>query len=145
MNILTNTVYNCSKSFTYLALATGIAVSGASSSNLDLDFTEPLSSHILKQDFYSQSTSKSFLKNTLGISKSLEIENIKQVIFSKYNSKVLATWIPADGHFDRVCLFISLENQENLNEQYSNLELEIYKTLKIDIEKSQFFNMIALI
>lgn len=143
MNILSNTIYNYSKSFTNVVLMTGMAVTSVNCT--DLDLAQPLSSHILKQDFYSQSTSKSFLKNTLEISKSLEVENIKQVISNKFNSKVIDTWIPANGHFDKVCLFIALENQEDLSSQYANLELEIYKTLKLDIEKSQFFNMIALI
>lgn len=145
MSTLSNTVYNYSKSITSIALTTGIAISGAYSSDIELNLIQPVSSHIFTQDFSSQSTSRSFLKNTLEISKSLEIENIKKIISEKYNTKVLNTWVPADGYFDKVCLFISLENQDSLNAQYENLELDIYQTLKLDIEKSQFFNMVALV
>lgn len=146
MSTVSNTVYNYSKLFTGAAvLFAGITISDANSDDVELNLIQPVSSHIFTQDFSSQSTSRSFLKNTLEISKSLEIENIKKIISEKYNTKVLSTWIPADGYFDKVCLFISLENQENLNTQYENLELEIYQTLKLDIEKSQFFNMVALV
>lgn len=78
--------------------------------------------------------------------KQKEIDNFKEIIFQKFNRQVLNTWIPAEGYFDKCCLFISIEKGDKLSlAKKCKLENQIYLELKAEIEKSSFFNMIALI
>ncbi|MBL0686460.1 MAG: hypothetical protein JJV94_01355 [Sulfurospirillum sp.] len=92
-----------------------------------------------------QSTSyDSTLKNDIEVIKQVEILNILNKIEEKYNTKVCNTWMPAEGYLDKLCLFISLENQDYLKLQYDDLELDLFLTVEDDIKQSQLFDMIAL-
>ena len=63
-----------------------------------------------------------------------------------YGYGIIKFWIPADNLIEKTCLFISLENQDELSSNPdADLELDIYLTLEKEIENSNFFNMIALL
>lgn len=93
-----------------------------------------------KQSTFDDST----LKNDVEMIKLLEITNMLTVIEKKYNTKIVNTWIPAEGNLDKLCLFVSLENQNDLKLKYDDLELDLFLTLEDTIKQSQFFNMIAI-
>lgn len=86
-----------------------------------------------------------FLKNDKEMLKDMEIFEIKKIIKNKYGVKITNIWLPADKILEKICLFITLENQEELVLEYEDFELDLYLTLEDKLKRSQLFNMIALI
>lgn len=86
-----------------------------------------------------------FLKNDKEMLKDIEIFEIKKIIKNKYGVKITNIWLPADKILEKICLFITLENQEELVLEYEDFELDLYLTLEDKLKRSQLFNMIALI
>ena len=87
----------------------------------------------------------SLLKNDKAMLKDIEIFEIDKIIKNKYKTKITNIWLPAEDKLEKVCLFVTLENQENLVSKYDDFELDLYLTLKDKLKQSQLFNMIALI
>jgi len=94
---------------------------------------------------YKQSTfDDSLLKNDIEMIKLLELSNIINTIENRYDTKVIHTWIPAEGSLDKVCLFVSVQDQNDIKLKYEDFELDLFLTLEKDLKQSQLFNMIAL-
>lgn len=94
-----------------------------------------------------QSTrSLSLIQNDIEMLKQLEIARFNDKIYSRFNTRIASHWIPAEGMLDKTCLFVTVEKQEELmaNAGY-DFELNLYLTLKEEIEESNFFDMIAII
>lgn len=87
----------------------------------------------------------SLLKNDKTMLKDIEIFEIDKIIKNKYGVKIANIWLPADNNLEKICLFVTLENQENLISKFDDFELALYLTLKDKLKQSQLFNMIALI
>ncbi len=88
----------------------------------------------------------SLIQNDIEMLKQLEIARFNEKIYSNFNARIVSHWIPAEGMLDKTCLFVTVDKQEELmaNEGY-DFELDLYLTLKEDIDGSNFFDMIALI
>ncbi len=79
--------------------------------------------------------------------KNKEIEQIKEVIISKLGVDIVTHWLPETG-MDRECLFFHCNlDQETLYnvEKYSKLEYDMYIAAKEIIDKSKYFDMVAMI
>ena len=79
--------------------------------------------------------------------KNKEIEQIKEAIISKLGVDIVTHWIPETG-MDRECLFFHCNlDQEILAdvEKYSNLEYDMYIAAKDIIDKSKYFDMVAMV
>ena len=59
--------------------------------------------------------------------------------------KVKDYWIPTKDLLDKVCLFVSFEDQTDLEKKYDDLELSLYEELKYFLEQSEYFEMVALL
>lgn len=75
----------------------------------------------------------------------VELNNLLSLIEMKFGYKITNYWIPAKDMLDKVCLFISFENQEKLEELYGDLEIVLYENLKDFLNKSENFEMVALL
>ena len=62
-----------------------------------------------------------------------------------FECKVKDYWIPTKDLLDKVCLFVSFENQIDLEEKYNDLELALYEELKSFLKRSEYFEMVALL
>jgi hypothetical protein len=87
----------------------------------------------------------SLLKNDKTMLKDIEIFEIDKIIKNKYGVKITNIWLPANDNLKKICLFVTLENQENLISKFDDFELDLYLTLEDKLKQSQLFNMIALI
>ena len=87
----------------------------------------------------------STIKNDIEMLRLLEIESFNSELKSKFDTSILNTWIPADGILEKSCLFVSLNNQEELMNSSKDFELDLYLALEEKINQSNFFDMIALI
>lgn len=103
-------------------------------------------------DFYSSKTTATTQFAPIHISQEMlfnaEIEKIKKIIASKFNTKVTATWVPAKNLEEKTCLFVKCDIQDEFANDFDKLsafELNLYLTLKETLNESQFFNMIALL
>lgn len=79
--------------------------------------------------------------------KLLEINNIKKIIFDKFNITTIGHWLPHED-FERHCLFLQCDFDEPTSRDYaklSSIELDINIHLESLINKSRFFNSISLI
>lgn len=94
-----------------------------------------------------QSTrSLSLVQNDIDMLKQLEITRIDDKIYSIFNTHIISHWIPAEGMLDKTCLFVTVDKQEELIAKAGyDFELDLYLTLKDDIDESNFFDMIAII
>jgi len=79
------------------------------------------------------------------MTKSEEIESINTLIIEKFGVPIIDTWIPAEGYYDRACLFVMLKDQEVLSKKYKDLEYEVFRTVKEFFKHSLFFDCIALL
>lgn len=76
-----------------------------------------------------------------------EIDKFKQLISTKFNTRVTETWVPAKDLEEKTCLFIKCDLQNDFSDDFeklSDFELSLYLSLKEELNESQFFNMIAL-
>lgn len=143
MNSLQNTNYN--NVLTTLAMGTALLFNQA-----DALAVESITSKASYDQFTNYSSSKqstqadSFIKNDIEMLKILEISVINNRIETLYGSSIVEYWIPADGILEKTCLFIKIDNQEQLATEL-DLELDLYLKLESEINGSNFFNMIALI
>lgn len=86
------------------------------------------------------------IQNDAEMLKLLEISKFSEKLNNIYGYGIINSWIPADNLMEETCLFISLENQDELSSKPdTDLELDIYLNLEKEIENSNFFNMIALL
>ncbi len=93
-----------------------------------------------------QSTSdECLLKNDKKMLRDMEIYDINKIIKNKYGVKIVDFWLPAYEKLEKICLFVNLENQDELVSKYDDFELELYITLEEKLKQSQLINMIALI
>lgn len=88
----------------------------------------------------------SLIQNDIEMLKQLEIARFNEKIYSSFNAQIVSHWIPAEGMLDKTCLFVTVDKQEELlaSKGY-DFELDLYLTLKADIDESNFFDMIAII
>lgn len=145
MNILQNMEYN--RIFSSLAIgATLISPLSANDFNqsLQLSYKAPYDKYTDYTTTKQSTFDDSLLKNDVEMMKTIEMSYLINLVEQKYNTKVVNTWLPADGNLEKLCLFISLENQGELKSKYDDLELDIFLTLEDTIKQSQFFNMIAI-
>lgn len=77
--------------------------------------------------------------------KELEKYFLFKEIEGRYSTKIIESKTPADGKNRRVCLFIKLDNQDELTKKYDNLELDIYLFLRDKLVISEHYDSIALI
>jgi len=89
-------------------------------------------------------TAETILKNDIDMLSKIEIDEFNKLIQEKYDTNIVSYWIPANNILDKSCLFITLKEQGKLSQKYSDLELEIFLTLKNRLSTSQLFNAIAL-
>jgi len=87
----------------------------------------------------------STIKNDIEMLRLLEIESFNSELKLKFDTSILNTWIPADEILEKSCLFVSLNNQEELMNSSEDFELDLYLILEEKINQSNFFDMIALI
>ena len=87
----------------------------------------------------------STIKNDIEMLRLLEIESFSSEFKSKFDTSIVNTWIPADGILEKSCLFVTLDNQEELMNSSEDFELDLYLALEEKINQSNFFDMIALI
>ena len=149
MNLLENINYNPSKVLSSAVLVGAAMTCQVEAGTCDINVLPLMQDTTYSKSFeYStvQSTMQdSIVKNDVEMLKLIELSNIGNIISNKYGSYMKDTWIPADGKLNKTCLFISLKNQDELKSEYEDLELDLYLTLKEELDKSQFFNMVALI
>jgi len=77
--------------------------------------------------------------------KQIELDEVIKEIEAKFKTKVIDSWIPADGLLEKCCLFVRVESQDKLVNNIEDFELKLYVALEEKLEQSRFFNMIALL
>ncbi|MBL0702413.1 MAG: hypothetical protein JJV95_00330 [Sulfurospirillum sp.] len=127
-----------------MALTSGLLANDIPKKDIALSNKASYDSYVDYSSYKNSTSHDSTLKNDIEMIKQVEISNILNKIEEKYNTKVYNTWIPAEGYLDKLCLFISLENQDYLKLQYDDLELDLFLTVEDNIKQSQLFDMIAL-
>ena len=85
------------------------------------------------------------IKNDIEMLRLLEIDELNNELNIKFNTFISKTWLPANNILNKSCLFVTVDKQEELIENYEDFELELYLALEEKINKSSFFDMIALI
>lgn len=146
MNKQKNTIYNN----LLTPAAIGIClVSSSAEANTDYSNLTVKSSYDKYVDYSlkKQGTiADSNIQNNIDMLKLLEISKFSEKLNNIYGYGIINSWIPADNLIEKTCLFISLENQDELSSKPdTDLELDIYLSLEKEIENSNFFNMIALL
>jgi len=144
MNTLSNTTYNI---LTTISLVTTLNISSSYADSIDSVTYITTSSYdkSINYNMNKQSTvDNSKFKNDIEMLRLLEIEDFKNEIKLKFKTNITDTWIPADGFLEKNCLFVSIENQEELMKSSEDFELDLYLALEEKINRSDFFDMIAL-
>jgi hypothetical protein len=131
--------------------AFGVAVATIMSSpiisNANINYNVFNSSYNCTGNYVTQkqtTVDSSRIQNDVDMSKKMEIASFNEIIQDTFNTKIIQTWIPADNILEKSCLFIEVKNQEILMKEHEDFELKLYLILKTKINKSNFFNMIAL-
>ncbi|MCF6309950.1 MAG: hypothetical protein L3J19_05685 [Sulfurimonas sp.] len=143
MNSLQDTNYN--RILNSFAVGTVLLLQQA-----DASMVESITNKATHDQFVNYNSSKqsthgdSFIQNDVEMLKILEISKINDKIETLYGTSIVEHWIPADGILEKTCLFIRVDNQEQLMTEL-DLELDLYLKLESEISESNFFNMIALI
>ena len=147
MSIFNNTTYN--KVATSVSIITALTVPTIATDVYNTTSPIIATSSYDKSIDYSvskQSTiDNSSIKNNIEMLRLLEIDELNNEIKLEFGTNIIDTWIPADGFLDKCCLFIEVNNQENLVTSSENFELNLYLALEDKLNKSDFFDMIALI
>lgn len=144
MNTYYNTSYN--KVITLVSVVTALStpilqanestnISTITSCNQSINYSTPKQSTV----------DNSKIKNDIEMLKRLEIAEFNDKLKLIFKTSILKTWLPADTLLEKSCLFVKVENQEKLIHEHNDFELELYLALKSEINKSHFFDMIALI
>jgi hypothetical protein len=96
---------------------------------------------------YTQQSTYSFsgIQNDISMLKQIEISKLNDKISSIFHTKIVKYWIPADGLLEKTCLFIKVNNQEELMSATDDFEFDLYLNLKEELNSNIFFNMIALL
>ena len=89
-------------------------------------------------------TSTHFVNNHQEELQKIEIKTINHQIKKIFDTSITDYWIPAEGFLEKCCLFVKVERQEELMNQYEDFEFELYMKLEQQLDHSQFFEMIAL-
>ncbi len=146
MSIFDNITYN--KVATSVSIITALTVPTIATDVYNTTSSIATSSYDKSIDYSvsKQSTiDNSSIKNNIEMLRLLEIDELNNEIKLKFGTNIIDTWIPADGFLDKCCLFIEVNNQENLVTSSENFELNLYLALEDKLNKSDFFDMIALI
>jgi len=146
MSIFDNITYN--KVATSVSIVTALTVPTIATDVYNTTSSIATSSYDKSIDYSvsKQSTiDNSSIKNNIEMLRLLEIDELNNEIKLKFGTNIIDTWIPADGFLDKCCLFIEVNNQENLVTSSENFELDLYLALEDKINKIDFFDMIALI
>lgn len=142
MNTSNNMTYSM---LTTLSLVTVLAVSATHADNVDTSTYLATYDKSVNYNINKQSTvDNSKIKNDIEMLRLLEIEDFNNELQSKFKTTIVNTWIPADGFLEKNCLFISIENQEELMSSSEDFETDLYLALEEKISRSNFFDMIAL-
>jgi len=146
MSIFDNITYN--KVATSVSIITALTVPTIATDVYNTTSSIATSSYDKSIDYSvsKQSTiDNSSIKTNIEMLRLLEIDELNNEIKLKFGTNIIDTWIPADGFLDKCCLFIEVNNQENLVTSSENFELNLYLALEDKLNKSDFFDMIALI
>lgn len=109
-------------------------------------YNKPSYDQYVNYEFVQQSTySYSGIQNDIPMLKQMEISKLSDKINSIFHTKIVEHWIPADGLLEKTCLFIKVNNQEELISATDDFELALYLNLKKELNSNIFFNMIALL
>lgn len=109
-------------------------------------YNKPSYDQYVNYEFGQQSTYPySVIQNDIPMLKQLQISKLNDKIASIFHTKIIEHWIPADGFLEKTCLFIKVDNQEELLLQRDDFELDLYLSLKEELNSNIFFNMIALL
>lgn len=79
--------------------------------------------------------------------KQLEIEKIKKEIEKEVNIKIIGYWLPRID-VEKECIFFKCELDEETKKDYkkmSDIELNMYLSVKDIIDRSKYFDMVAMI
>lgn len=79
--------------------------------------------------------------------KEQEIDNIKSTIANKLGVEIKNHWLPNTG-MDKECLFFQCDLDDAIladYEKYSQLELDMYLASRDILDKSKYFDMVAMI
>ena len=98
----------------------------------------------VESTFFETSTD-SFVSHDKKQLQKMEIEKINRQIKKIFNTSITDYWIPAEGFLEKSCLFVKVERQEELMNQYEDFEFNLYLQLEENLDASQFFEMIALL
>lgn len=140
-----NNAYNRNTAMQIFATAALYTVSAANNTfDSNITCNVSMNTSCVKHSLSKYNAIKKPYINTKETSKAIELSNIIRTVEKKYDTKIVNKWIPADGILNKVCIFVKLENQDKLELQNSNLELDLYRTLKNTLNRSIFFDMIAL-
>lgn len=131
MKLLENLDY---KNFIGIGLVATITV--ASMPNIDIVINKYYQDEYKTYDYIAFSKENNF---------EVELNKLLSLIEMEFKYKITNYWIPAKDMLDKVCLFISFENQEELEELYDDLEIVLYENLKDFLNKSENFEMVALL
>ena len=117
-----------------LALTFGIAYNA--NPNYQVDINNYYQNSYKKYEYISFGKENSF---------ETELNTLLTSIELIFGCKVKDYWIPTKDLLDKVCLFVSFENQVDLEKKYDDLELSLYEELKYFLEQSEYFEMVALL
>ncbi len=118
----------------------------ASAAEQSIFYTKPSYDQYVNYESSQQSTySYSGIQNDIPMLKQMEISKLNDRISSIFHTKIIEHWIPADGLLEKTCLFIKVNNQEELMSETDDFELDLYLNLKEELNSNNFFNMIALL
>ncbi|KFL33219.1 MULTISPECIES: hypothetical protein [unclassified Sulfurospirillum] len=120
----------------------GIALSShAQASTVNVQSTSNME-HIHQKSEYS-----SALLDYEQTMKQLEIEEIKKEIEKEVNIKIIGYWLPRID-VEKECIFFKCELDEETKKDYkkmSDIELNMYLSVKDIIDRSKYFDMVAMI
>jgi len=146
MSIFENITYN--KVVTSVSIVTALAVPSiatdiypSTSSISTYSYDKSINYSVTKQSTIDNSN----IKNDIEMLKLLEIDELNNVLKLIFNTSIAKTWLPANNILNKSCLFVTVDRQEDLMKNYEDFELELYLALEEKINKSNFFDMIALI
>ena len=146
MSIFDNITYN--KVATSVSIVTALTVPSiatdiypSTSSISTYNYDKSINYSVTKQSTIDNSN----IKNDIEMLKLLEIDELNNILKLIFNTSISETWLPANNILNKSCLFVTVERQEDLMKNYEDFELELYLALEEKINKSNFFDMIALI
>lgn len=122
----------------YLCIIGALAMNPSSMDSISLSGTDTISPQLNYEIMLGQS------KNN---AKQQEIDNIKSVIISIFGLEIENHWLP-NTEMGKECLYLQCKLDDTIlsdYEKYSQLELDMYISTKEILDKSKFFDMVAMI